>query len=76
MNDANPSSRGEEVGQRALWTGLLSVALYLGALSQTGFAAGGVWPGWGILVFGLLGALSGEPANLIWFCNPLLFVAW
>ncbi len=56
--------------------GLVSIALFLASLPLTGFVAGGDWPGYGILLLGLLGAFSGEPANLIWFCNPLLFVAW
>ena len=56
--------------------GFISIALFLASLPLTGFVAGGAWPGYGILFLGLLGAFSGEPANLIWFCNPLLFVGW
>lgn len=57
---------------------LLSAILYAASLTRDAFCVAGNcsdWPGWSILVFGLL-AIDGTAANMSWFANPLLFVAW
>ncbi len=77
MNRQSPAEPAkEEARTLARLGGFISIGFFLASLPLTGFAAGGDWPGYGILLLGLLGAFSGEPANLLWLCNPLLFVAW
>ena len=56
----------------------LSVALFVACLTQDGYyiddADPRKWsPGWGLLLFGWMGLLSG---TLAWLANPLLFVSW
>ena len=55
-----------------------SMALFLACLTQRAFTVehGGSWPGWGVLVFGIMGLITLKPANLLWLCNPILLLAW
>jgi hypothetical protein len=51
---------------------MLSVVLFAASLMQDAFCVSGIcsdWPGWSILLFGVLGHTS-------WFANPLLGVSW
>jgi hypothetical protein len=51
---------------------MLSVILFAASLTQDAFCVSGIcsdWPGWSILLFGVLGHTS-------WFANPLLLAAW
>lgn len=51
---------------------LLSVILFAASLTQDAFCVSGIcsdWPGWSILLFGVLGHTS-------WFANPLLGASW
>ena len=58
----------------------ISIALYLACLPFETFCVQNAcsgWPGYGILIFGWMGALTlSAPANLIWFANPILFSSW
>ena len=52
--------------------------MYVASLSQYAFCVGGNcsgWPGWSILIFGIL-ALPGSLANATWLANPILFASW
>lgn len=51
---------------------MLSVILFAASLTQDAFCVSGIcsdWPGWSILLFGVLGHTS-------WFANPLLLASW
>ncbi len=51
---------------------MLSVILFAASLTQDAFCVSGIcsdWPGWSILLFGVLGHTS-------WFANPLLGASW
>lgn len=51
---------------------VLSVILFAASLTQDAFCVSGIcsdWPGWSILLFGVLGHSS-------WFANPLLLASW
>lgn len=51
---------------------VLSVILFAASLTQDAFCVSGIcsdWPGWSILLFGVLGHTS-------WFANPLLLASW
>jgi len=55
-----------------------SVALFVACLTQDGYYIDDPdprkWsPGWGLLLFGWMGLLSGTVA---WLANPLLFASW
>lgn len=52
---------------------LLSIGVYVLSLTQTVLTG---WPGWGVLLFGWLGALSLVPANCTWLANVFLFYCW
>jgi hypothetical protein len=57
---------------------LLSAALFASCLPLEAFCVSGScsnWPGYGILLFGLL-PLWATPANMTWLANPMLFGAW
>jgi hypothetical protein len=66
---------------RRLSIGLLflSVAVYIAALLQDEvFCVSGNcgdWPGYAILLFGVL-AVGGNLANMAWLANPLLLATW
>ena len=58
---------------------LASAMLYVACLPLESFCVNGScsdWPGWGLLVFGWLGVVTGHPSDLTWLANPLLFAAW
>ena len=51
---------------------MLSVILFAASLTQDAFCVSGIctdWPGWSILLFGVVGHTS-------WFANPLLLASW
>jgi hypothetical protein len=51
---------------------LFSIILFAASLTRDAFCVSGIcsdWPGWSILLFGVLGHTS-------WFANPLLGVSW
>lgn len=63
---------------REQWLLWVSIALYVASLSQETFCASGNcsgWPGYGILLFGILG-IGGSLANVTWIANPILFLSW
>ncbi len=52
---------------------VLSVFLFAASLTQDAFCVSGIcsdWPGWSILLFGVLSSQAS------WFANPLLLAAW
>ena len=56
----------------------LSGVLYLACLPGEAFCvhdACSNWPGWSILAFGFI-PFAASLANLTWFANPMLFLAW
>ena len=52
---------------------VLSVFMFAASLTQDAFCVSGIcsdWPGWSILLFGVLSSQAS------WFANPLLLAAW
>lgn len=71
------ASRQQDAQSLAIPLGIVSISLFLMSLALPGIVvAGDAWPGIGILLLGLMGVFTGEPANLVWLCNPLLLAAW
>jgi hypothetical protein len=56
----------------------LSGVLYVACLPWDAFCVHDScsnWPSWSILAFGFI-PFAASPANLAWFANPALFMAW